>query len=125
VNTRTESKGTIIAYAVAIVGAFLIMAGLVVLMRFYTRPTSVDAKRSDERRKASLDLRQSSQEQMNSYGFVDAPKGQVRLPIERAMELVVQEWKNPEAGRSNLLARVKHFNPPPPPAAPPPPSPFE
>jgi hypothetical protein len=43
----------------------------------------------------------------------------VRLPIDLAMEMVIREWKDPSVGRSNLMARVREFNPPPPPPPPP------
>ena len=40
------------------------------------------------------------------------------LPITRAKELMLQEYKNPAAVRSNMIARaeVVNFVPPPPPA---------
>jgi hypothetical protein len=38
-----------------------------------------------------LGLRQQQAEQGSTYGWVDEKAGVVRLPISRAMELVVQE----------------------------------
>ena len=36
----------------------------------------------------------------------------MRVPVERAKELILQEWQNPAAGRSNLVARAaKAFAP--------------
>ena len=43
------------------------------------------------RQKALADLRAKQAEQAATYGWVDQKAGTVRLPIERAMELVVQE----------------------------------
>ena len=34
-------------------------------------------------------------------------KGIVRLPVQRAVELTLQEWQNPGAARSNLISRVE------------------
>lgn len=41
------------------------------------------------------------------YAWVNEEKGIVRIPIKRAMELVSQEWQNPDAGRQKLVQRVK------------------
>jgi len=37
------------------------------------------------------DLRAKEDQELHSYGYADKPAGKVRLPIERAMELVAQE----------------------------------
>lgn len=120
-----RDKAQVAAYFVGIAGSFLIVAGLVWALRHYTRPAPVDTARIQERLKFSQEIQQTGQDQLESFGYVDPAKGQVRLPIQRAMEMMVQDWKNPDAGRSNLLARLKQFNPPPPPKAPEKPSQFE
>lgn len=38
-----------------------------------------------------LDLKRKQAEQADSYGWVDQKNGIVQLPVERAMELIVQE----------------------------------
>ncbi|MBM3835189.1 MAG: hypothetical protein FJ403_18330 [Verrucomicrobia bacterium] len=119
------AKTQLAVYLVAILGSFLIMAILVGYMRSYIQTVPVDAARAEERRKALNEINLAAKEQLENYGYVDPAKNQVRLPIQRAMEIVVQDWKNPVAARSNLLARVNQFNPPPPPKAPEKPSPFE
>jgi hypothetical protein len=43
------------------------------------------------RRAALAELRRQQAEQAASYGWVDRKAGVVQLPIERAMELIVQE----------------------------------
>jgi hypothetical protein len=45
-------------------------------------------------------LRAEQQEQMNSYGWVDEKAGVVRVPIDRAMDLVVEESAGRESGRT-------------------------
>ncbi|MBI4660053.1 MAG: hypothetical protein HY735_14530 [Verrucomicrobia bacterium] len=116
-------KARIAAYCVGILGSFLIMAGMVWLMRQYTQPPPPDLKRIEERRKAAREASLAAQE-LETYGYIDATKGQVRLPVleiegqalklGRAAQLVMQEWKNSAGGRSNLVARWARFNPPPP-----------
>ena len=49
-------------------------------------------KATPESRKAALlDLRKKQAEQAASYAWVDQKKGIVQLPVERAMELIVEE----------------------------------
>jgi hypothetical protein len=49
-------------------------------------------KATPESRRAALDkLRTGQAAQASSYGWVDKQAGTVQLPVERAMELVVQE----------------------------------
>jgi len=124
-NQNRSCCAGVLAYIVAILGVFLIGYGLVWLLRHYTQPAPVDAARGAERLKARTELATAAQEQLGNYGYIDAAKGQVRLPVDKAMELVVQEWKNPSEGRAKLLERWKKANPPPPPKAPEKPSEFE
>jgi len=108
------------AYALAIVGTFLIVAALVSVMRRHSQPPPIDAKRIAERSKALADLRQAEAEALNTPGWVDQTKGIVRLPITNAMDMVLREWQNPAAAKSNLVARVEKatFMAPPPPQKP-------
>ena len=49
-----------------------------------------------------------------SVAWRDQGKGIVRIPLERALELTLTEWKNPAAARTNLIARAeKAFAKPP------------
>ena len=98
--------GTKCAYAVAIVGSFLIILGLVRTMQRITKPEPLGQKRAKERADALRDLNAANIDALKTYGWVDQAKGIVRLPVDRAMELTIQQWKTPETGRSNLLSRV-------------------
>ena len=49
----------------------------------------------DDRKKILADLRAKEQAAATSYGWVDQPAGVVRLPIDRAIELTVQEQARP------------------------------
>src|ERR1044071_6389780 len=104
------------AYAVAILGAFLIVFVLVKLTRHYTQPEALNANRAAERARALAEIRADEADKLNNVGWIDPTKALVRLPITNAMQIVLQEWgKNPAAARSNLIARVDKANPPPPP----------
>jgi len=95
------------ACAVGIFGTFLIVAMLVLAMRHYTQRAQVGAKRVEERYKFLQDQRAADAKAINEYDWVDKDKGIVRLPIQRAVELTLQEWQNPAAARSNLISRVE------------------
>jgi len=117
-------KARVTAWGVGILGTFLITAVLVAAMRYYARPEPVGANRAEERRKNLNELRAADTKTSNEYDWQDKDKGIVRLPVQRAMELTLQEWKNPAAARSNLVARVDKATVVPP-KAPEKPNPFE
>jgi hypothetical protein len=107
------------AYVAAVLGAFLIVGGLVFVMYHFTRPESLGEDRAEVRRKALKELRASNEETLNSpnYAWQDPAKGVVRMPISRAIEMSLKLWQDPAAARSNLVARVEKAT-----AVPPPPS---
>ncbi len=113
-----------LAWVAGIAGTFLIVAGLVWAMRHYTRPAPLGEDRAAIRAKALAELQAENTAVLHTVGWVDPAKGVVRLPIEEAMNLVEREWRNPAAGRSNLIARVEKATAAPP-KAPEKPSEFE
>lgn len=121
-NANTSQKT---ASFLGIIGAFLVIAVLVYAMKQYTRPAPLDQARAAERKKAHLDLSAVSDNALHSYGWQDQAKGIVRLRIDRAMELTLQEYKNPPGVRSNLAARAVVAFPAPVPPPPAPPSKYE
>ena len=121
-NSEPVRERTGLAYALAILGSFLIVAALVWAMHKYTEPAPLGASRAAERSRALAEMRAAEADALNNVGWVDQPKGIVRLRIEDAMKLVERSWQNPPAARSNLLERVAKAYPPPPKPAP---SPFE
>ena len=48
------------------------------------------------------DLRAYEDSQLNSYGWVDKQKGTVRIPIERAIELVARQGIPPQRAPKDL-----------------------
>lgn len=114
-----------LAYALAVIGAILIVVFLDRELKKYTQAPPVDAGRAEERAKALAEIRNAEADALNNTGWIDQSKGILRLKIDDAMQLMEREWKNPAAARSNMLARVEKANPPPPAPAPAKPSPFE
>jgi hypothetical protein len=90
-----------------ILGSFLIVFALVLVMKYYTRPAPLNQARVDERKKALMEIRAENERGLTTYEVTDAGKGIVRLKIERAIDLTLEEYKNPAAARSNLIARAE------------------
>jgi hypothetical protein len=111
---RDSSFGQKILSAFGILGAFLVVAFLLVVMKGATPAPSLGAARIQERKTALAEIRDSSAKAINSYEVIDPNKKLVRLAIDRAMELTIEEYKNPAAARSNLVARAEKASEPPP-----------
>ena len=97
---------------IGILGAFLVVGVLVYAMKQYTRPAPLNTARIEERRKALAEIRAESEKGLHSNEVLDAGKGVVRLKIDRAMELTIDEYKNPSAARANLIARAEKASAP-------------
>jgi hypothetical protein len=109
-----QSKTGVGAYVLAFIFTFLIVGFLVHLMQVRTTAPTISATRSAERMQIMTEFQAANGPLVETYGWQDEPKGFIRVPIERAKELVLQEWQNPEAARSNLMARAAiEFAPPP------------
>lgn len=114
-NSDTQPERSGLAYFIAVLGSFLIVASLVWAMKHYTQVPPLGEDRAAVRAKALADLRATEAEALNNVGWVDPTKGLVRLRIEDAMHWVETEWaRNPAAARSNLSARVDKATAPPP-----------
>ncbi len=110
--------------AVGFIAAFLIFIGLAVVVKFCIVVPAVDADRDTVRAKELAEIRTNETALLNHAGWVDQQRGIVRLPIEDAMQIAVQDWKNPAQARSDLLSRQENASKPAP-AAPAKPNPFE
>ena len=103
-----------VVFVVAILGTFLLMAFLVRQMIQRTNPPPVGAERAAARAKDNADIRGAGVDQLNSYGYVDQAKGVVRVPIEEAIKVTIQGYRNPGVFHSNLVERVEKATAPPP-----------
>jgi hypothetical protein len=106
-NSHLQFKTTLVVYVIGIFGSFLILAGLVRLMYHYTHPAPVGQERAEFRKKNLATYRSTVAEALANYGWVDQSKGIVRLPVDQAIELTLQQWKDPAAARSNLISRAE------------------
>jgi hypothetical protein len=106
-ETRDANTRSLVIFGV---GLFAILALVMILMavvfRFFSRTQSLGAPPSPfadirtlppqprlqaEPRTDLERLRQREDETLHSYGWVDPKAGAVRIPIDRAMELVLQK----------------------------------
>lgn len=124
-TTETSRAGASWAYVVAVLGALLIVAALVLAMQRYFKPAPANQERAQARAKALAELRAAEHEALHNPAWIDRDKGVVRLRIEDAMRKVEKDWgTDPVAARAHLKERVAKANYVPP-AAPAPPSEFE
>jgi len=112
------------ASLLGILGAFLIVGVLILAMKRYVQPAPINKARIEERKKARAEIQAENERALNTYEVLDKAKGLVRLRIDRAMELTLEDYKNPAAARTGMIARAEKAAtlPPKPPE---PPSKFE
>ena len=94
-------------YVIAVLGALLIVGALAWTIRHYTTPPSLVAERAALRTKNLAELRSAERQSMDTFGWMDQPKGIVRLTVDRAVELTVAAWQNPAAA---LTASTRRRN---------------
>lgn len=113
-SERRLHRAKVAAYVVGIAGCLLVVAWMTSLVVRHATGEAVGLGRADERRKNLSDLNAASQQLLNEYAWQDQPKGLIRLPIERAMQLTVAEWKDPKAARAALISKAEKASAPPP-----------
>jgi hypothetical protein len=109
----SERCKTTVAYGIGLFGSFLLVGGLACLMNHYTKPAPVGVGRAKERQDNLKVYQAENAEALNNLAK-DPLKDVVRLPINKAMELAVQEWKNPAVGRASLISRMEKASAKPP-----------
>ena len=97
------------------VALFCVMAVLLRLTWDSARPPSIGAEQAKLRKANLAELRSAEKEMLTSYGVVNAEKGIYRVPIDQAIQRMIQEWKQPEKARQTMAERVDLATAPPPP----------
>ena len=106
--TPTPDGPRTVAYAVGILGSFLIVAVLVSLMIRYTAPPPPTEDRNALRRKNLAEMKAAEAEYFKAgYVWQDKAKGFVRVPVERAMALIVQEYQDPAQYRKAMMEKLE------------------
>ena len=75
-------------------------------MQEQIKTTFPDPRLEENERQELTQFRESEEDTLNSYGWVDEPAGVVHIPIQRAMELIAQRGLpvQPETGRPSTAA---------------------
>ncbi len=92
-------------YGIVIVACFCVMFFLVRSAYHDYGPEPVNHARALERAKVRNDVTGKALSNLTTSGWVDQPRGIVRLPISRAMQMTVDAYQNPEEAHSNLVTR--------------------
>jgi hypothetical protein len=88
-----ESNGSFPATLLAAIGGFAIFVLILVVAYLPNQAAPAgDGVKTPEQRKAALaELQGKEKTTATTYGWVDKENGVVRLPLERALELTIQE----------------------------------
>lgn len=114
----------LVGWAVVGIGGVFVIGWVASLGLRNPQPPPVTAPRVAERKQALAETRAGATQALHHYDWVDSARQVVQLPIQRAMELVAEEWKNPAQAQSNLAARAVQAHAPAP-KRPPEPNPYE
>lgn len=123
-NPNTPDVNRASGAAIGFIIASVIFAVLVVIVKLSVSVPSVDADRDAAISKALFEIQTNEVDLLNNVGWVDKPRGIVRLPIDAAMKMADDEWQNPAQARADLIAREEKASAPLP-KAPAKPNPFE
>ena len=94
------SDNTTLVSALGWIGVFLVFV-LVVALTYLRDPAASQEKINvAERIRIRDDVRAEQAKLVNAYQWVNQPEGVIRVPVERAMELVVEELKAGQATAS-------------------------
>jgi len=104
-NLDRTNRGS--AAAVGFIAVSAIFAVLAVAVKLSLPVPTVDADRGAERSKALSEMRAAEETALNTAAVIDAGHGTVRLPIDTAVQLAAQAWKNPAAARADLNVRAE------------------
>ena len=104
-NTTRPSESNLIAYFAGVLGALLIVALLVWSIYRYANPAPLGSNRAEERRKNLAENLQANAN-LDQYGWADAGKGFVRLPISEAMRATINDYQNVDAAKKEIAGRV-------------------
>jgi hypothetical protein len=91
-DTSPSPKNFWITFA-AIIGGFAIFLLILFIAYLPQKPEPIPegSKTPAERTALLSDLRAKEKSAVTTYGWVDQPKGVVRLPVDRAVELTIKE----------------------------------
>lgn len=103
----SSRPASVLATVVGALGAFLIIAALVVYMQRLFAPAPVGIARAEERLRISTALKAEASDTLSNYGVVKADNGVYRLPISQAVTVWAGLNQDGNAGgRAKLIERL-------------------
>ena len=99
---KEPSDSTVLFSALGWIGVFLIFV-LIVAITYLRNPASSQSEEDNEARASILaDVEAEQTRLVNATEWVNRPEGIVRIPVDRAMDIVVKELREEqEAGSTN------------------------
>lgn len=91
---------------IPVIACLAALAALLLLARHNDRALPANSLREAQRSALLTQVQAAGQNGITFYDWQNKQEEIVRLPIQRAIELTVSEWKDPSAARSNLLERA-------------------
>jgi len=85
----------------------LLFAVLVLILKCSAPPPAIDADRAAERSRDLAQIRAAEIQALDNAGWIDQPRGVVRLPIDVALRIAAQEWRSPAQARADLIKRAE------------------
>lgn len=110
--------------ALGFILAVVLFAVLALVVKYSLTVPAVDADRAAVRSKDLAEIHATEEKDLNTAGWIDQSRGIVRLPIDTAMQIAAQAWRNPAQAMADLKAREAKATAPAP-VAPAKPNPFE
>lgn len=117
-NQQTPDVNRASGAAVGFLIASLVFCVLVAIVKLSATVPAIDADRDAAISSALFEIRSNEVVSLANPGWIDHDRGIVRLPIDTALQMAAQEWKNPAQARADLMARAQKAAAPAPKRAP-------
>ena len=85
----------------------VLFAGLGVVAKLSLAAPAIDADRGLVRSQTLAKMRAAEDQALATAAMLDPQRGIVRLPLDTALQLAAEAWKNPAAARADLNARAE------------------
>lgn len=95
---------------IGVIALIAAIAGLALSFYFINAAQPLNLEIAKERKAKLADVNAKQNELITSYAWVDQAKGIVRIPVERAMQLTVEDLRNPKDIKSSAKSQNNNEN---------------
>lgn len=95
------------AWFLGAAGTMLVIGGLAWFIIQRTQPAGIDVERAKLRAQYLTETRAEARLALTTSEEIDKARGIWRIPVDQALAMATVIWRDPAAGRSNLLARLQ------------------